>query len=606
MKLRILLLLALLVVFCGADLPSRFVGKRSLIQVDLVSDSSSVREGDTVRVGVHFRIESGWHIYGEKPGALGRPTSIRFELPAGVQVSALHWPEPKKFQADELVSFGYDRETLISAELIVPSTMAVQQELPIRAMVEWTLCGPECIPGKTDLTISLPKRALGAATTYVPAREMFDRFSAATESSPHDAWLGNLLLLLASAFLGGFLLNAMPCVFPVISLKALGFLKHAESRQSSHHALFFSLGVLVSFWILGAGLWILRGLGAQVGWGFQFQSPLFVALMALTLFATALNLFGVFEFGLGIQTFAGKADRRDGYFGAFCSGALATLLATPCSAPFMATAIAAALRMPPSIGLVVLSFVGLGMSSPYLALAIFPNQLERLPAPGEWMNQVKQVLAFPLLASVIWLAWVYGKQQGIDGVVRLLVAMLVLAFGIWVYGQLAVICRTTGRRRIAASFGFIASASAFLIPVRLDVFSDSDLTHRGECGSEGNINRVSERFTAARLQQLKDAGRPVLVEFSAAWCLTCQLNHRVIFGSEQVRRILEKKNVAVLDGDWTNHDPEVSKAISELGREGVPLSVLWHPARIHPLVFSSVLTEGELTEALADLPDRIS
>jgi DsbC/DsbD-like thiol-disulfide interchange protein/cytochrome c biogenesis protein CcdA len=387
--------------------------------------------------------------------------------------------------------------------------------------------------------------------------------------------------MLGLAFLGGLILNLMPCVFPILAMKVVG-LAGAERGRAHLHAAAYTMGVLVAFAAVGAALLVARAAGAAAGWGFQFQSPVFVAGMAWLLFAVGLNLSGVFQIGTGLVGVGQGLTRHSGQLGSFCTGLLAVVVATPCTAPFMGVAIAAGLAAPPAVTMMVFLAMGLGMAMPYVLLAFVPWIGRTAPKPGRWMEVLRQALAFPMYAASAWLIWVISLQAGPAGVLGTAAGLVLLGFAGWVLGI------TQGAPDRSRRIGQSAAAAAFL--AALGVLSGIST---GPAPSTGVVGSGAEPFSAARLAALRADGKPVFVNMTAAWCVTCLVNERVALGTEAVRRAFADNHVTYLKGDWTRQDPEITRYLRENGRDGVPLYV-YYPPRGQPDVLPQLLTENTL------------
>ena len=404
-----------------------------------------------------------------------------------------------------------------------------------------------------------------------------------------------LALAVVSALVGGLILNLMPCVFPVLSLKVLGFATHNDTRPTlRHEAGAFAAGVVLTFVALGAVLAVLRAAGEELGWGFQLQSPAVVSALAILFFVLALNLSGVFEFGQlapsGVTGWTSKNRTLD----AFGSGILAVVVASPCTAPFMGAALGYAMTGTTATMLVVFVALGVGMALPYVSLAWFPGWRRRLPRPGPWLERFKQVLAFPLYATVIWLAWVLGAQRDNDALLRLLVVLLCVGFALWAWR----IVRTGGARPWGIA-GFIALAGAATVAWPLFA-AEAPAPARSASAGAASDDREWTAFTPAAVATLTASGRPVFVDFTAAWCVTCQVNKRLVLNADDVRARFAEKRVALVRADWTRRDPAITQALSALGRNGVPVYVLYRPGK-EPLLLPEVLQRSTMHEALATL-----
>lgn len=439
---------------------------------------------------------------------------------------------------------------------------------------------------------------------YVPALSINVPVNAGQyAASPQESSTSvSLIWMLVLAFAGGLLLNLMPCVFPILSIKVLGFAKQGDQALSAirKQGYSFGLGVVVSFWLLAGLFLILRTAGNQIGWGFQLQSPLFVACMALLFFGIGLNLLGVFEIGFGMTRIG--AINQSGEPGnhvrrSFLDGVLATLVATPCTAPFMGAALGAAIIVPPPQALLIFTFLGLGMAVPYMALSMTPALVRMLPKPGPWMEVLKQVLAFPMLATTLWLVWVFGRQTGVDGLALLLMGMLLLGLSLWILGRWPGIQITSRVRLITRSIAVIALALS-LGAVYLGTSSQADIRTPSETAS----NWLP--FSTEQVAQLRADGQPVFIDFTAAWCLTCQVNKKTTLNNKAVQDAFAMKGVTLFQADWTNQDIEITQALEEHGRSGVPLYVLYPGASAAPILLPEILTEHIVLEALDTLPDR--
>lgn len=395
-----------------------------------------------------------------------------------------------------------------------------------------------------------------------------------------------LLQALMLAFLGGLILNCMPCVFPVLSIKAVGLLKHKESRaRSRQHGILYGIGVLTSFWLLAGLLLVLRAGGEQLGWGFQLQSPVTIFALALLLFLMGLNLAGVFEIRAGwVGIGHGLASRQEA-IGDFFSGVLATLVATPCTAPFMGTALGFAAAQPAPIALSVFTALAVGLAAPYVLLAWFPYLGRWLPKPGRWMETLKQLMAFPLFATVIWLLWVLDLQAGPDAVALTLGALLLCAIAGWIYERWQL------RAGVAAAFVTVAAAFALGLHVKQ--------APKPEGTAAAATSSGWETYSAARLDALRAEGKGVFLDFTAAWCVTCKVNEKVALGPETLAD-MRRRGVVPMQADWTNDDPEITAALRSFGRDGVPLYVLFGPTG-EPKILPQILTGAIVTAALDEL-----
>ena len=401
----------------------------------------------------------------------------------------------------------------------------------------------------------------------------------------------------ALAFLGGLILNLMPCVFPVLSMKAAALAAHAHDGPAARaHGLAFLGGVVATFLGLASLLIAAQAAGAAVGWGFQLQSPAVVAGLSLLMLLLALNLSGVFEVGGALQGAAGRAQGPAGLAGSALTGALAVIVAAPCTAPFMAAALGFALTQPPALALLVFTGLGLGFGAPFAVLAFAPPLLRRLPSPGPWMDSLRRLLAFPLYGTAAWLAWVLALLAGDSALAALLAAGVFLALAAWLYGR-AQTARSRGNRSLAfAAPAAIAGGAA----VALLGFGLSASTPAGDPVASASAAVPFETFTPARLGELRAAGTPVLVNFTAAWCVTCQVNDRLALSTRAVADALARTGAVYMKADWTRRDPVIADALAEHGRAGVPLYLVYGSDGREAVILPQLLTEGEVVGALEE------
>lgn len=415
----------------------------------------------------------------------------------------------------------------------------------------------------------------------------------ATASNGGGIGLGQALVF---ALLGGLILNLMPCVFPVLSLKALSLVKHGSSDTAARRrqGLAYLAGVLASFAVAAVVLLGLRSAGEVLGWGFQFQSPLFVLAMAALFFALGISMSGVFLIGTSITNAGAGLVAREGTSGSFFTGVLASLAATPCTAPFMGAALGYALTQPVAEAVAVLMMLGFGFALPLVALSFSDTLAKLLPKPGPWMETLKQVFAFPLYATTGWLVWVLSIQSGSNGVLAAVAVLLVIAFVAWLLG-------TPSRA------GYVGKAAAAALVLTAGVASyrllDVPATGAATTDTASPADPLSQPYTPARLAELRAAGTPVFVNLTAAWCITCKVNEQVALSSEAFRSALADKGIAYLKGDWTAKDPDITALLQKFGRAGVPL-YLFYPAEknAEPEVLPQLLTPSLVLERFAGLP----
>lgn len=390
---------------------------------------------------------------------------------------------------------------------------------------------------------------------------------------------------LALAFVGGLILNLMPCVFPVLGIKILGFVNQAGSdrRKVALHGWAFSVGVLASFWTLAGVLAVLRAGGEQLGWGFQLQSAGFVFVLAAVMLVFAMAMSGVFEFGLSATGVGSSLQSKQGLSGSFFTGVLATVVATPCSAPFLAPALGAALALPLVSSFAVFTAIAVGLALPYLLLSIFPGAVKVLPRPGGWMETFKQAMAFPLYATVGYLAWVLAGQTTEGGFLNAIFGLTLVAFAVWLYGRY----NAPGVKPARARFGVIGGLALLTAGTAL-----------GWPQAPQPTDILWEKWSPEAIAVARAEGRPVYVDFTARWCATCQANKKLVFGSDEVKTYFRDANVLTLKADWTNKDPAITAELAKWNRSAVPFNLVYLPGQAEPVILPELLTPGTVLDAI--------
>ncbi|MFZ4287562.1 protein-disulfide reductase DsbD family protein [Variovorax sp. HJSM1_2] len=438
-----------------------------------------------------------------------------------------------------------------------------------------------------EVTTSWPPVAAPAAIT--PALQAALAANAPPPSTLTPASGVTLAAALLGALLGGLILNLMPCVFPVLALKLVGFARHNQDRQALRlGGLAYAIGVVVSFLALGGVMLGLRAAGAQLGWGFQLQSPLMVAGLALLFTLIGLNLAGLLNVGNLLPSRVASVQLRHSGWNDFLSGILAVAIASPCTAPFMGASLGLAVGLPAAQALLIFATLGLGMALPYLLASFTPGMARWLPRPGLWMEQLRRFMAFPMLATVVWLVWVIGQQTGINGAATLLALLLGVSAVLWTF-SLSGWARPLFATLSIASLALLAGAIGQNL-----VNTEPASSHVARADS------LWQPWSREKVQQAHAQGRPVMVDFTAAWCVTCQYNKLTALSDASVLADLQAKQVMLLRADWTRRDPAITAALAELGRSGVPVYVLVKPGQA-PVVLSELLTADALREAIATL-----
>jgi thiol:disulfide interchange protein len=629
------------------------------VSVSAVPAQEEIVAGESFWVGLSFKVDDGWHIYWKNPGEAGMAPAIDWDLPKGFTVEEVRWPSPTRFEENGIVAFGYDKDTTLLARIHAPQKLTVGDRVPIEVKANWVACKDQCVPlsGSQSLEFQVVETAdgglgqLASAHAALPKaleaqlQKTGDRLSLDVpmqlenayfvpekEGAAHIDLSGSTLSasaldgkalkgvlvnggdtfeidtsvkgggfpflgVLGLAFLGGLVLNLMPCVLPVISLKILGFVEVAGSsrRKALKHGLEFTAGVLVSFWILTGALLLLRTFGQSVGWGFQLQEPIFVVILSMVLFLLSLSLFGVFEFGTKLGAMGGTAESKLGKAKTFFSGVLATLVATPCTGPFLASAVGYAMTLPTILCIIVFTAMALGMALPYLLLAAFPAALRFLPKPGPWMVTFKQAMGFIMMATVIWLLWVFAAQVDMMiAVMALLVGFLLLSIGAWVFGRWGNAAQKKRRRLLATSFALLCTVGAVGVGIRAARIPapPTALLSAAEA-----IPGQWVTWEKSQFEQMRAEGKPMLVDFTAKWCLVCQAN-KVALNSSDVKQKAQEEGVMLLEADWTRHDDAITAELEKFGRNSVPLYVYYPAGGGDPVVLPQMLTSGAILDSI--------
>ena len=524
----------------------------------------------------------------------GLPAAVRgqvlelFPETPNIVVTAARLAAPGEAAGERSWSQRWDGETWTADVPVSPDRAEAPARMPLVLVAGergWRVTAPVDGAWPALAPVAAMSPALEAALAANAANA-----GAAPPAGATPAPAGTLALALLGALVGGLVLNLMPCVFPVLAIKVLGFTQHAEDRRAHRlGGLAYTLGVVLSFLALGALMLALRAAGQQLGWGFQLQSPLVVAALATLFTVIGLNLAGVFEFGRFVPSSVATLEARHPMANAFLSGVLAVAVASPCTAPFMGASLGLAVGLPAGQALAVFGAIGLGMALPYLAASWLPAVARLLPRPGAWMEVFRRFMAFPMFGTTVWLLWVLGQQSGIDGAGALLALLVALALVLWVLGL-------AGRARTWVATLSIA-ASAFL------AWSIGPYVIRPVAEPVSTGIAAGERWapwSPARVQAGLAEGRPVFVDFTAAWCVTCQYNKKTTLANAEVLAAFDAAGVQTLRADWTRRDATISAELGRLGRSGVPVYLLQAPGK-PPIVLSEILSVADVMAALGQL-----
>lgn len=433
--------------------------------------------------------------------------------------------------------------------------------------------------------------------------DMSAGLTVSARSEAEEAKIESFALALLFAFIGGTILNLMPCVLPVVSLKVLSFVNLAKECTWTRitHGLYFTMGVLISFWVLAGAMLVLQAWGKSIGWGFQLQEPFFVAILASIMFIFALSLFGVFEMGAFFASWAGKkeADGRESPLAAFFSGVLATAVATPCTGPFLGSAIGYAFTLPPLYALVIFTSLALGMALPYLILTTFPLLLRFVPRPGKWMETFKQAMGFLMLLATLWLTWVFNNETVEPAGILLLSAFFVISVACWIIGRWGTPISSRGSRCVSYVLALVLLIMTFKT---LSLASELALPESDTATeiASSSVDKGWEPFSKKRIEALQAQGIPVFIDFTAKWCLICQANHLTL-STSQIEAKMKQKGVVKMKADWTKNDPEITAELKRWGRSGVPLYVLYGGQT--PKILPQVLTPDNVITSLEEIAD---
>lgn len=618
--------------------------------VTLQEVSSSV---GSPAVRLSFELKPEWHIYWKNSGDSGAAPKWAWTVDNG-RVEQEHWPLPERIPVEGLINFGYSREAqflfgLSRQKEQAPTTAQVALEFlickvecipyfttlgltippqqnnqlprtevlyPRDAPNSWTweIEGRDAQNLRTRLQLKSP--AIKSLEIFPEDGESFKSNAPAVEPSKggynvliplqdtgktdfsgsrfllvieeqNGQRLGyymslgkkagpSLALILLWALIGGFILNFMPCVFPVLSIKALSFLNPgSDARKLRLSGWFYTFGVLGSFLGLGALLLLLRAGGEQIGWGFQLQSPVVTASIALLFFWLSLNFLGTFEIGQSL-TYLGATKTKASLGGSFMTGVLATVVATPCTAPFMGAALGASLTLPAAGTMAVFAGLGVGMALPFLMLSYFPKILNILPKPGAWMQTFKEFLAFPLLATVIWLVWVLSNQVSADALIFVFGLFLTVCYWIWLGRQV----RDERWRQLLLLAGFIFSFTALSLMPTTKPLAETPQQSRWL------------KYDETAIQKNLADGRAVFIDFTAAWCITCQVNKKVVLNTSDIQDLFAKNDVQLYKADWTDKDPAITAALARYGRNSLPLYVFYEAGSQEPRLLPEILTQS--------------
>lgn len=590
------LFLILLAVPANAQIKKFYKGNNYL-KAKLVSDLSAFQpapepEKSVGRIGVYLEIEKDWHTYWKDSGEAAIPTKVFWTLPTGWTVGELQWPEPYHFiERGDIHTYGYKDEVLLFADLFAPAIEPNRKEnLNFSATVQFLVCNDICVPGEQIVSKEISysfTEPLEASEDF----ELFERFSRLVpdleleeikKSAPlidkrevkktkktikfaKKTTSVSFLFALISAFFAGMILNLMPCVLPIISIKVMSFLGNAEktSKDALKSALAFAFGIIFSFMALAAVVISLKSLGGQLGWGFQFQYPEFVIALTIIIFVFALGFFEVYTFNVNTGTASRKVDALKHPFAKnFFEGILATALATPCTAPFLGTALAFAFTQDTFSLIAIFLSISLGLATPYVYLASHPKVIAKLPTPGEWMNSFKKLMGFFLLATVVWLLFVLNRLTEIGSIYALIV-LLIISFAFFI---------NEASKNRSEDFKRVLPMILFAIVALSVTYFWSELTEKKSSQTKSPQTELInwQSYDEELVNQATSKKRAVFIDFTADWCITCKANENLIIETVDVASAFNKNNVLAIKADWTAGDEKITEALKRYGGNGVP------------------------------------
>ena len=602
-------------------------------------------------VGVRLEMQEGWHTYWENPGDSGSPFDAQWNVDQGIIVENVEWPTPVTIPYPPLMTFGYEGDVVFPFKVF----RAIDSNLSkINLEFDFLICADICIPEKAslslDLSTALPDSLVDEAIKSLPVdfiqtqsvvegdhlkikfkssqpvsnAYLFPREDNLFAYTPTQKWnrlsedtyeiavpvlndeVGSfsgilrindegfqvkeelesapsmsLWQAILFALIGGLILNLMPCVFPVISLKVLSFVSMGgnDNTKIRNHALSFVGGVMSTFLSIAAALIIIRSTGSMIGWGYQLQSPIVVGILTLIMLGIGLILLTNINFAAGLTTLGSSVQSRNDYSGSFFTGVLAVVVASPCTAPFMGAAIGYALLQPSFATLPIFVALGLGFAGPYLLLALRPDWISALPKPGAWMETLKQFFAFPMIATALWLMWVFMVQTSGDALILLLILGLILAIAIW------MIATFKGRWK------WVGMLATFLAAIQM-------FNNLPENTSELAADSSAEQWSLAIESDLQAQDQAYLINFTAAWCITCQTNEKTAFARDKVKEYLKNQDITYVKADWTNRNEDIAIGLARYERTGIPLYIFWKPGMPGSKILPAVLTEDILIKSM--------
>ena len=627
-------------------------------EVSIIKSSATIVNKDELFIGIRMDMQKHWHTYWKNPGDSGGPLKVKWQVPDEYKIHEVQWPAPELIPYPPLMTYGYENFVIFPFKIDISNSQSLDY---INANIDFLICEDICVPEQAiintsfkdliidnridDWVLKVPNVTLPVISSqkdnilelrfsynekiediyfYIEEKDIvlyskeqklikeennwllqvfleddpdFNKVINGVISINNDSYIINsevsynngtvnslsVFQALLFAFIGGLILNLMPCVFPIISLKVLSFVSMGgESKEIIRkHSLSFCLGVVLSFIAIALVLLFLKQSGVLVGWGFQLQSPVIVGILSILMFLIGLILLTDINIGASL-TRLGKVGSNDtSYSGSFLTGILAVIVASPCTAPFMGAAIGYALIQPSAITLPIFLSLGLGFAAPYLVLSIKPELISSMPRPGKWMETLKEFFAFPMFATSLWLLWVFSMQTNTEALISLLISLLLVSLLVWSYSKL-------NKPYIKI---FLVLIGIFMLSYQLIQISNTKIA---ELQSENTLKSWNENTES--LYQSKN--HAYLINFTAAWCITCQANDKIALSRPAVKNYLKENNIEYIVADWTNRNEEILNVLNKYGRSGVPLYVYWKPGMTESKLLPAILTEQIVLDSL--------
>ena len=545
-----------------------------------IQDEST--SGEELLIALQISLEAGWHFYWAGNSTQLIPPTISWNLPRGYVAEAIHHPKPSLFDYGGIMGYGFDKNTVFLYRLLRDNTVVGDYRLgdfiEVSASVDWILCKDVCKFGSDTVSLGW---TISDKDIFSEDRELLNNLFKNKEPKQNKTLENRfmnmgLLGWLWAAFLGGVILNLMPCVLPVLSIKVFSLIEHAGSNSSKRivHGLMYTVGVILSFIALAIVLMGLRSFGTEVGWGFQLQDPFFITFLIILFFLLGLNMLGLFEIGSSLARLSNASiSKRSDWLGSFATGILAALVGAPCIGPFIGGVSGIALQVNSGLGVLIFAMIGLGLAFPFLILSWVPGLLRFLPKPGMWMVRFRQAMGWALILSAAFLIWVVKNSVGIGGVALFLVLLLVILFAGYQFSRWGRITesKSSQRRARLASIVLILVAGIIVGQYLDQLYNEAaskDIVYEG-----GKWEKWSESSVRAAL----DSGQGVFIDFTASWCLICQSNKALVLRKKKTEALFDKYGIRLFVADWTQNDPEITRALESYGRSGVPLYILKTP-----------------------------